>query len=118
MPQRPYSADVRDDEFQTPKPSGSNWQTRENGVEVAINYNGVFVRNSNDSAHVTVRFTHEEWRAFVDVVKIGKFDIKGGQILHRNVGGALHQLIGPTLCACGATIPPGEDICPVGQVQV
>ncbi|MBI5794407.1 hypothetical protein HZA87_05010 [Candidatus Uhrbacteria bacterium] len=40
-----------------------------------------------------------------------------GVFVH-NTDGRQHGFIGPTLCACGAMIPPGEDICPVGQVQI
>jgi len=43
-------------------------------VEVAIEKNKIFVRNSRNKSIVT-EFTHEEWDAFIRGVKQHEFDI-------------------------------------------
>jgi len=44
-------------------------------VQVAINDSGVGVRDSKDATKQTIRFTIEEWKAFIGGVKLGEFDI-------------------------------------------
>ena len=43
-------------------------------VEVAITPNGIGVRDSKDPSKVTLSYTHDEWKAFVNGVKSGEFD--------------------------------------------
>lgn len=42
-------------------------------VEVHIGTQIVFVRDSKDTSDTTLRFTHEEWDAFVSGVKADEF---------------------------------------------
>jgi len=44
-------------------------------VAVRIDDNTVGVRDTKDSASPTLSFTHAEWKAFVQGVKNGEFDI-------------------------------------------
>ena len=44
-------------------------------VEVAFRDGYVAVRNSKDPNKTTAFFTYDEWRAFIQAVKHGKFDI-------------------------------------------
>ncbi|WXU00743.1 MAG: hypothetical protein Ctma_1472 [Catillopecten margaritatus gill symbiont] len=43
-------------------------------VEVAINNDGVGVRDSKDSQKTTLNFTHQEWSAFIKGVKLNEFN--------------------------------------------
>ncbi len=45
-------------------------------VEVAINSQGVGVRDSKDPTKTTLSFTHEEWEAFIGGVKGGEFELR------------------------------------------
>jgi hypothetical protein len=45
-------------------------------VAVAINKNGVAVRDTKDPTKTTLTYTGEEWDNFVAGVKAGKFDRK------------------------------------------
>lgn len=45
-----------------------------NCVEMYEAEDGVFVRSSRD-VDIDVFFTKDEWRVFIETVKIGKFDI-------------------------------------------
>ena len=44
-------------------------------VEVAIEADGVTVRNSTDPEGPTVHFTAAEWRAFLAGARAGEFDL-------------------------------------------
>lgn len=63
--------------------SGADWHksTRSGGnggdcVEVAVNLPGVVaVRDTKDRAGAALVFTHREWRAFLDGVRNGEFDL-------------------------------------------
>ncbi|MFA4846571.1 MAG: DUF397 domain-containing protein [Patescibacteria group bacterium] len=87
-------------------------------VSVAITSDKVGVRDTKDPSKTTLTFTHDEWTAFIDGVKKGEFDLKHEQVDVDTHMPVAHRFIGPTRCLCGATIPSGEDICPVGQVQI
>jgi hypothetical protein len=104
----------RDEDFKTP--GMCDPETQHKCVAVAIKPDAVYVRDSKDAAKTTLCFTYAEWRAFILDVKKGAFDLTQPYIMP--MGGRRHQMVGPTLCECGATIPPGEDYCPIGQVQV
>lgn len=67
---RPFN--VSDEKFRVSSWSKNNPKTC---VAVAIEDEGVAVRNSNDSSKETVFFSHEEWHAFTMGVKTGEFDI-------------------------------------------
>ncbi|MCC7315414.1 MAG: DUF397 domain-containing protein [Planctomycetes bacterium] len=64
---------VQDSDFQTS--AWSNKRFKPLCVQVARKPEGVAVRDSGDSAKSTLYFTHEEWRAFVQGVKGGEFDV-------------------------------------------
>ena len=49
--------------------------SRKQCVEVAINNNGIGVRDSKDKNKITLNFTHKEWDAFIKGVKLKEFDI-------------------------------------------
>lgn len=64
---------VRDGKFRK-----STYSNSGSCVEVAVIDGAVKVRNSNDAdepQRPTVRFTDDEWRAFVAGVKNGEFDL-------------------------------------------
>lgn len=63
---------VKDGDFQGPNicPKG-RWYC----VTVAVKPEGVAVRDSKDIGKTTLRFTHDEWSAFVKSVKAGQFDV-------------------------------------------
>jgi hypothetical protein len=105
----------RDEEFKTPSGSGGHYQPHGNCVAVAINRDGVFVRNSNDARKTTVTFTHEEWKTFVQGVKQDEFNVPSFNVAR---DGQVHGWRGPTSCACGATIPETDNFCPVGNVPL
>lgn len=44
-------------------------------VSVKRNSNGVQVRDTKDPTKTTLSFTNDEWKAFVDGVKNGEFDL-------------------------------------------
>jgi hypothetical protein len=61
-------------------PDTVNWYTSSlsaggNCVEVATNVSGVHVRDTKHRAGGTLSFTHDEWRAFVNGVRNGEFDL-------------------------------------------
>jgi len=64
-----------------PSPVARAWQKSShsnlNGcVEVAVEHGGgVAVRNSRDPQGPVLEFTADEWRAFLDGVKGGEFDL-------------------------------------------
>ena len=56
----------------------SNTKTRNSAfwcVAVKIDDCGAHVRNSKDENDITLTFSREEWKAFVEGVKKGEFDI-------------------------------------------
>jgi Domain of unknown function (DUF397) len=63
-----------------PSPGARAWQKSShsnlNGcVEVAVVGTGIAVRNSRDPQGPVLEFTPDEWRAFLDGVKEGEFDL-------------------------------------------
>lgn len=44
-------------------------------VQVAIKPEGIGVRDSKDFQKTTLQFTQPEWKAFIDGVKAGEFDL-------------------------------------------
>jgi len=64
-----------DDEPVFVKSSFSNHKWIHACVEVAIADEGIRVRDSKDRAAGTLKFTPDEWRAFVAGVKGGEFDL-------------------------------------------
>ena len=62
-----------DSAFKTPQ--GGWCGNRPVCVAVAIQPEGVAVRNSADAAKSTVYFSHEEWAAFTGAVKEGQFAV-------------------------------------------
>jgi len=70
--------------------SGSHWVksslsfSNGNCVEVAnLSEGGVAVRNSRDPEGPVLRFTPDEWRAFIGDARLGEFDSFGKQYSHR-----------------------------------
>ena len=57
------------------KSSFSNHPVYTHCVEVAMHGTEVAVRDSKDSAKTTLRFTRDEWRAFINGVKDEQFEI-------------------------------------------
>lgn len=66
----------------TPTPDPHPWRkssrsgASDNCVEVTLRPDSVGVRNSKDAEGTCLRFTIEEWRAFIDGAKAGEFDIR------------------------------------------
>jgi hypothetical protein len=44
-------------------------------VAVAVNIDGVGIRDTKDPTKTTLNFTREEWQLFVEGAKRGEFDI-------------------------------------------
>lgn len=44
-------------------------------VEVEIGINAILVRDSKNPERCSLIFTHKEWKAFVNGVKAGEFDL-------------------------------------------
>lgn len=63
--------DVNDEDFKKSSWSKNNPKTC---VMVAIKQDGIAVRDSKDADKQTLRFTRDEWNAFVKGVKGGEFD--------------------------------------------
>ena len=47
-------------------------------VEIQMHSAEVLVRDSKQPAGHVLKFTHSEWRAFVDGVRLGEFDAPAG----------------------------------------
>jgi hypothetical protein len=62
-----------DDEFK--KSSLSNYKWIHACVQVARRQDAIGVRDSKDPSKVTLCFTPDEWKAFIQGVKQGEFDI-------------------------------------------
>ncbi len=65
----------KDSEFKTSSFTNVNEWTKR-CVMVAMNKNGVGVRDSKDETKTTLNFTHKEWDAFIKGVKLKEFDLK------------------------------------------
>lgn len=63
---------VSDDDFRKSSWSKNNPKTC---VAVAITGEGVAIRDSKDQSNITQFYSHEEWRAFIQGVKSGEFDL-------------------------------------------
>ena len=62
----------KDEDFRKSSWSKNNPKTC---VTVAIDQDGIAVRDSKDPSKATQHYTHDEWKAFLSGAKAGEFDI-------------------------------------------
>lgn len=65
--------DFRDEDYKKSSWSKNNPKTC---VAVAVGKEGVAVRDTKDASKTTLRFSTEEWEAFLAGVKAGEFEVK------------------------------------------